>query len=550
MHPKPPDADTLQPMLKQQFPRRIAQVLPLALTQAPHGGLAALPARRVGKVRIQHVHLMFRPAPPRQMFFAPPAPVVMELPRTDSTEQGYIRNNPLPNRYEGRMARKSAAPPKAKKAARRHAPALHATADMAGGTEAHDVGGPQFSQPEATPDPTKFTVKHASDNAAYKQLDKLAADHKLRPMGFPAPRGGTEPVLTLAEMLGPAGPAIERAITAAGQLVFHSVGDTGSTRGPKSQNEVADKMTADFTDEASSADHPQFFFHLGDVIYSFGEAAYYYDQFYDPYRNYPAPIFALAGNHDGMVAPGTDVTTLAAFLQNFCAESFLVTPEAGGLNRTAQIQPGVFFTFEAPLLRILCLYSNVLEDPGIISSQDGTYPELGDSQLDYLAAALKRVAAQKFAGALIIAHHHPAYTAGSKHGWSEDMRAQIDAACEAAGVWPHAVLSAHAHNYQRFTRSHGDTQIPYIIAGNGGHGLARLTKKGGTGLRTPLDLPVADGEDPVTLESYDDQDYGYLRIVVTAEQLTIEYHPASDGDAAKTPDDSVTVDLATRTLVA
>jgi hypothetical protein len=60
---------------------------------------------------------------------------------------------------------------------------------------------------------------------------------------------------------------------------------------------------------------------------------------------------------------------------------------------------------------------------------------------------------------------------------------------------------------------------------------------------------VADGEDPVSLESYDDQEYGYLRIVVTAEQLTIEYHPASDGDGAKTPDDAVTVDLATRTLV-
>jgi hypothetical protein len=32
--------------------------------------------------------------------------------------------------------------------------------------------------------------------------------------------------------------------------------------------------------------------------------------------------------------------------------------------------------------------------------------------------------------------------------------------------------------------------------------------------------------------------------------LRIEYHPASDGDAAKTPDDMVTVDLSTRKLVA
>lgn len=51
------------------------------------------------------------------------------------------------------------------------------------------------------------------------------------------------------------------------------------------------------------------------------------------------------------------------------------------------------------------------------------------------------------------------------------------------------------------------------------------------------------------LENYDDQDYGYLRIVATTSQLRIEYHPASDGEEAKTPDDFVTVDLATRKLV-
>ncbi|WP_428485210.1 hypothetical protein [Rhodopila sp.] len=54
------------------------------------------------------------------------------------------------------------------------------------------------------------------------------------------------------------------------------------------------------------------------MIYNFGEARYYYDQFYDAYRNYPAPIVALAGNHDGMVAPNTEAASLDAFLRNFC----------------------------------------------------------------------------------------------------------------------------------------------------------------------------------------------------------------------------------------
>ncbi len=42
-------------------------------------------------------------------------------------------------------------------------------------------------------------------------------------------------------------------------------------------------MVSDF-DEANAADIPSFFFHLGDVVYYFGESSYYYDQFYEPYR--------------------------------------------------------------------------------------------------------------------------------------------------------------------------------------------------------------------------------------------------------------------------
>jgi hypothetical protein len=419
--------------------------------------------------------------------------------------------------------------------------------DGVAGQPGPDAPTPSFAQPEAGPDPTRFLVYHPTDAAAYKAIDKLNAEHKLAPIPFPAPRGGVEPVLTLEQVFGPAGAATIKAITQAGQMVFHAVGDTGNTRGPDPQNEVADKMLSDF-DEKQVPDKPIFFLHLGDVIYNFGESKYYYDQFYDPYRGYPAPILALAGNHDGMVSPESDATTLTAFLENFCAEDFHTTAEAGGLNRTAQIQPGVFYTFEAPFLRVFVLYSNTLEDPGVISSEDGAWPDIGDSQLAYLKAALQRAKDEKFAGALILAHHHPAYTAGSKHGWSIKLTQQVDAICEAVGLWPHAVLSAHAHNYQRFTRIHGKMQIPYIIAGGGGHGIAKLVRKGQPPLRVPVDLDTGHGGDQVTFESYDDQDYGYLRIVVNAVQLRIEYHPASDGDTAKTPDDTVIIDLATRLI--
>jgi hypothetical protein len=415
--------------------------------------------------------------------------------------------------------------------------------EMVNNTGPTAVSHPVFAQPEPTADPTKFEIKHPSDNPAFKRIDELNREHKLAPLPFPAPRDLPEPRLTLGAVLGDNEASVQRRISTNGQIVFHAVGDTGSTRGPESQNLVADKMVSDFTDD--DKERPLFFFHLGDVIYSFGEARYFYDQFYEPYRDYPAPILAIAGNHDGMVAPGTNATTLAAFLENFCAPEFEVTPEAGGLSRTALIQPGVFFTFEAaPLVRILALYSNTLEDPGVIADDS-----IGDLQLTYLKTALQRVRSEGFKGALMIAHHHPAYTAGSKHGWSEQMVSQIDALCNETGVWPHAVLSGDAHNYQRFTRLHGDTQIPYIICGNGGHAIAKLRRKGASPMRTPQPLEVSGHADKVILENYDDQDYGYLRVVATASQLRVEYHPASDGPDAKTPDDFVTVDLATRKLV-
>ena len=420
-----------------------------------------------------------------------------------------------------------------------------------------DTGGPQFAEPAPTPDPTKFTVKHGSDAGAYKILDSEAGT--LKPRGFPIVTGTPEPIVTLAEALGPKGADIESQIRKAGQIVFHSVGDTGNTRGPGPQNEVSDKMVTDF-DDTDPRSIPSFFFHLGDVIYSFGEAQYYYDQFYDPYRNYPAPIFAIAGNHDGMVAPKSSATTLAAFLENFCqaGQPSHRTPEAGGLARTAQVQPGVYYTLEAPFVRILALYSNCLEDPGVISSQGGQFPYVTDTQLDFLAAALARVKKEKYQGALLIALHHPPYVSVTttntgnvgRHGTSPKVLADIDAVCQAADVWPHAFLSGHAHNYQRFTRTESGRQTPFLVLGNGGHAVNPLTRKGNPALRTPMAQPaLSNGSDSVVFENYDDQDYGYSRIVADAKQLRIEYHPASDSGAAKTPDDFVTIELATSQLV-
>ena len=396
-------------------------------------------------------------------------------------------------------------------------------------------GNPQFGQPSPSPDPTGFKVP-VTDEGDYSKVNATL----LQPVPSPAV-AAVEPILELEKILGSAGAATIATLEQAGQIVFHAVGDTGSVKGPTSQSLVADKMVSDFTED-DPADVPSFFFHIGDVVYNFGEAQYYYDQFYDPYRDYPAPIIAIPGNHDGEVYTGDPRPTLDAFLRNFCSASPEHTPEATGLVRTSMIAPGVFFTLEAPFVRILGLYSNVLEDPGVISSEGVKSSPVTDQQLSFLTAALTR--AKSFSGAVIVAVHHPPFTYGTNHSGSPRMLQDLDKASQSAGFWPHAYLSAHSHNYQRYTRAIAGIDIPYLVAGGGGHNVVKLQTSGnGNALRTPMKVNPT-----LTLENYDDINYGYLRIVVDTINLRIEYHPASDGAGSKTPNDTVTVNLKTRAV--
>lgn len=400
--------------------------------------------------------------------------------------------------------------------------------------EAIPVSEPRFGESARSPDPTRF-VDQKSDLAYYKLVNR----RQLQPI--PAPRDPTKFTLTLEEALGGQGHAKVQKITSASRIVFHAVGDTGPTKGPETVTLVADKMVEDFN-EADPRDVPQFFYHLGDVIYSFGEDEYYYDQFYEPFREYQAPIFAIPGNHDGVTYKGDPEASLAAFLRNFCSETWKKLPEAGTLSRTAMIQPGVYFTLEAPFVKIIGLYSNVLEDPGVISSEGDKASPVTDDQLTFLTSQLQQLAKQKYKGALLIAVHHPPFSAGTLHGGSPRMLADLDRAFQSANFYPHAVLSGHAHNYQRYTRKEGGRQTPFIVAGCGGHGLAPLQRgRNASPIRTPLN------SGNVQLESYASQ-YGYLRVVVTDSLLSIEFHEAAPGAASKSPTDVITIDLATRML--
>jgi hypothetical protein len=135
-------------------------------------------------------------------------------------------------------------------------------------------------------------------------------------------------------------------------------------------------------------------------------------------------------------------------------------------------QPGVYFSLEAPFVSIIALYTNVLEGPGVISSQGGHYP-IGDEQLQFLTDQLERVGQlsdyKHGKRAAIVVYHHPPASVDGNHGGALGLAEDIRTACADARVWPHAVLSGHAHLYQRFTRSSEGNETPHVVAGSGGY---------------------------------------------------------------------------------
>ncbi len=127
---------------------------------------------------------------------------------------------------------------------------------------------------------------------------------------LPAPTGPAPYHLSLDSVLTP---AQMQAINNAGKLVFHIVGDTGGVKAPQSQEIVMQHMDADLT-VADATARPAFFYHLGDVVYYYGQASEYYSQFYEPNMHYGAPILGIPGNHDGDLID-TSVPSLAAFVR-------------------------------------------------------------------------------------------------------------------------------------------------------------------------------------------------------------------------------------------
>ena len=385
-------------------------------------------------------------------------------------------------------------------------------------------GSPQPALPPLRYAHPFFTTTPAPERAVSPRTNtRSMADFASRMLG-PIPAPARDPTMDLKDIIGQQGATD---IQHSGMIKFHVIGDSGRLGGDSTpQQQVADAMTTDYEPSAPKGHDPALLVHLGDVIYGHDKAKLYRDEFYRPYMKYPGKIVAIPGNHDGETFQGTDPVSLREFRNNFCAPKAVVPPIAADVRifRETMTQPGVYWMLTTPFANIIGLYSNIAEGPGNLFGAKGD-----DQQVKWLTRTLKSLKGVK--RALVIATHHPPYSAGG-HSPSKEMLAQIDAICNDAGVVPHAMLAGHAHNYQRYTRTAtlagGQKHICYIVAGCGGHAASAVHAASGQHM----------GE---TVFEKSMKGYGYLLMSATASQLTIQMIETTNG--VKKPFDSVTIQL-------
>ena len=332
---------------------------------------------------------------------------------------------------------------------------------------------------------------------------------------LPQPTGHPPFHLDLGDILSP---DTMKKIAAKNRLVFHTVGDTGGVNTTTYQAHVASIMELDFADSDPAGANPSFFYHLGDVVYYDGEISNYYWEFYEPYMHYPAPIFAIPGNHDGDVDPTDQFNkpsdSLKGFVRNFCAQAHVHLPEADDAPREAMTQPNVYWTLNTPIATFIGLYTNVPEGG-----------RLGQNQVAWLKQELKTASEKQ---ALILSLHHPLYSAYGPHPGSQYLKSTVEDVIKASNRVPDLILSGHVHNYQRFTGKLCGQDVPCIVVGAGGYNqkLHMLSRK----MFSPTGGPYQMPNDPSTLDKFNDFQHGYLKIDIQgdAKTITCDYVAVSD----------------------
>ncbi|MFE3638196.1 metallophosphoesterase family protein [Streptomyces sp. NPDC059168] len=211
-----------------------------------------------------------------------------------------------------------------------------------------------------------------------------------------------------------------------------------------------------------------------DVIYPVGSADDYGTKFFRPYQDYPAPIFAIPGNHDWY-------EELTAFMRVFCADAPPPAPEprprpltrawwrtllwhrarpsdgrhlaeAAALRPAPEqraVQPGPYWAIDAGPVRIVGIDTGLL---GTIDAEQGAW--------------LREVSRGPKPKILITGS--PLYVDGEHHPCAIEGGGTVDDVVRDPEHHYVAAIGGDIHNYQRYPVDVDGRTVQYVVSGGGG----------------------------------------------------------------------------------
>jgi hypothetical protein len=375
-------------------------------------------------------------------------------------------------------------------------------------------------------------------------------------------------------------------------MSFHAVGCSGDFGNHIPGLEVAKAMAAQVGDPhagggSGSAMPASFLFHLGDVVYkdedpsdpdAKDQALMYNSQFYAQYTSYQRQIFAIAGNHDAKSSTRQKKSAIDHFLQNFCAESRTKSADNQTDKRLTMAQPYPYWLLETAVAHIIGLATNDINGGQLDDPMETKNP-----QYQWLVRTLKDIKQAADNKVIFLALHYPPYSGAQNFtergdpnlgptprrpapaGVLRPLGNILQEAFRESGQYPDLVLSAHAHHYQRLTYTYAQGwQIPFLIAGCGGHAPIEKLSKTCSGRTVPMPRLPFDAVQPpgiavpkgdsVKVVAYNDDDLGFLRITVDANKKIVigeffsAYNESNPKAAMPKLSDSFTLHLEKHTI--
>jgi len=234
---------------------------------------------------------------------------------------------------------------------------------------------------------------------------------------------------------------------------------------------------------------------MSDVIYPAGNANEYEEKFYRPYRDYPAPIYAIPGNHDWY-------DELRGFMYHLCGLDEMAPPEftyARGQaawkrklhsalwrrpDRPTQAQASVRASWRSlPSQRSAqrSPYWTIETDPvRIVGIDTGILGAIDRGQGEWL-----REVSRDPSRAKILLTGKPLFVDGEYHPCPIEGGGTVDEIVRDPHAGYIAAIGGDIHNYQRYPAKLADGRtLQYLVAGGGGafmhptHGIPRVRLPG------------------------------------------------------------------------